>query len=155
MFFRAASNSPFSSLIPGLSMIFLSMAMFLLVVIGVFFYRFQIDQSIIDLKEGVDQKKEIAKEAQQAIIDVLLKKTLKAAKDHKVKSVILSGGVAANEELRRQLKKRTEREGFVFLVPDKKYCTDNAAMIAAAAYFRILTKTVSKLEKAEGNLKWK
>ncbi len=104
-------------------------------------------------KLNSEQKKEIAKEAQQAIIDVLLKKTLKAAKDHKVKSVILSGGVAANEELRRQLKKRTEREGFVFLVPDKKYCTDNAAMIAVAAYFK--TKKKQKLEEiiAQANLK--
>jgi len=69
---------------------------------------------------------EMAKETQQAIIDVLKSKTMKAAKEYKAKTVILAGGVAANKELRKQLKA---------LIPDFSLCTDNGAMIAIAGYF--------------------
>ena len=58
----------------------------------------------------------MAKEIQQAIIDVLIKKTIKAAKDYKVKSIILGGGVAANKELRKQLKEKIKKE-----MPNTKY----------------------------------
>ena len=78
---------------------------------------------------------EYCAEFQQAIIDVLITKTIKVARDFKVKTVMLSGGVAANQELRRQIQKKIE-----ILVPDLKYTTDNAAMIASAGYFRALKK---------------
>lgn len=68
----------------------------------------------------------IAVEFQQAVIDVLIKKTLRAAKEFKVKTVILGGGVAANDELRKQSK---------FLAPAKNLATDNGVMIAVAASF--------------------
>lgn len=74
---------------------------------------------------------------QQAIIDVLVSKTLKAAEKYKVKSILLSGGVAANQKLRDEFKlnaKRYKLDANIFY-PDKKYCTDNAAMIATAAFF--------------------
>ena len=78
-------------------------------------------------------------EFQQAIIDVLISKTVKAAKKYKVKSVMLAGGVAANVELRRQLKRTLERTlpKTAYFMPDLKYTTDNAAMIAVAGYFYI------------------
>ena len=81
--------------------------------------------------------REMAKEIQQAIIDVLIKKTIKAAKDYKVKSIILGGGVAANKELRKQFNYtlQTIHYSLNFLVPPKKLCTDNAAMIGIAGYF--------------------
>jgi len=76
-------------------------------------------------------------EIQQAIIDVLIHKTLRAAKNYKAKSIILGGGVTANTELRKQFnwKLKIENWKFKFLVPPEIFCTDNAAMIAAAAYF--------------------
>lgn len=77
----------------------------------------------------------MAAEAQQAIIDVLIRKTLKAAKDYRVKTIILGGGVAANNELRRQLKAACVKLNFAHLIPPKKFCTDNAAMIGACAFF--------------------
>lgn len=77
----------------------------------------------------------IARETQQAIIDVLIHKTLKAAKDYKVKSIILGGGVAANKELRKQFRSACLTLKVKHLVPPKNLCTDNAAMVAAAAYF--------------------
>ncbi len=81
--------------------------------------------------------REMCKEIQQAIIDVLIHKTIKAAKDFRAKSIILGGGVVANDELRKQLKERIEKEmpNTKYLIPDTKYCTDNAAMIAITAYF--------------------
>lgn len=72
---------------------------------------------------------------QHAIIDVLVKKTIKAAGKYQVKSILLSGGVAANELLRKTLEEKSLQSNIKFFVPPKFLCTDNAAMIAAAAFF--------------------
>jgi N6-L-threonylcarbamoyladenine synthase len=79
----------------------------------------------------------MSKEVQQAIIDVLIRKTIKAAKDYRVKSIILGGGVTANKELRRQFKKKIKKDlpDTRYYIPDNKYSTDNALMIAVTAYF--------------------
>lgn len=99
---------------------------------------------------------EICCEIQQAAIDVLLKKTLKAAKDYRVRAVFLAGGVSANEELRKQLKERVAKEilNARFFVPDLKYCTDNAAMVGIAAFLRTQTsKKRWKTIAANANLR--
>lgn len=75
---------------------------------------------------------------QAAIIDVLVRKTLTAAQEYTVKSILLGGGVAANQTLVDSLTlnaKRLTLNAEIF-VPQKSYCTDNAAMIAAAGFFR-------------------
>ncbi len=90
--------------------------------------------------------KEMCKEVQQAIIDVLLKKTIKAAKDYKAKTIILGGGVCANNELRKQFKQK-----FNCLIPPKNLCTDNAVMTAIAGYFG-KPKDWQKI-KADANLR--
>ncbi len=78
----------------------------------------------------------MSSEIQQAIIDVLIYKTIKAAKDYKAKTIILGGGVAANDELRKQLKLKLAEAGPPqVLVPSKNLCTDNAVMIGITAYF--------------------
>ncbi len=79
---------------------------------------------------------------EQAIIDTLIHKTIKAAKQYNPKSIVLAGGVAANNALRQQLTaKITEKLPKVKLyLPDRKYTTDNAAMIASAGYFRYYKK---------------
>ncbi|MCX6811757.1 MAG: tRNA (adenosine(37)-N6)-threonylcarbamoyltransferase complex transferase subunit TsaD [Candidatus Berkelbacteria bacterium] len=112
-------------------------------------------------------KTNICREFQQAVIDVLIKKTLRAAKEFKVKTIILGGGVAANNELRTQLGEKIKKELPItnYLLPITKYTTDNAAMIAAAAYFHAITcppslrsgagrreKDKTKNLKADGNL---
>lgn len=94
-------------------------------------------------------------QTQQAIIDVLLKKTTKAAKDYKAKTIILGGGVSANQELRKQLKEKIEKEipNTKYLIPNTKYSTDNALMIAITGYFhKTKTKDWKKL-KAKANLR--
>jgi len=70
-------------------------------------------------------------EVQQAVIDVLLKKTMMAVKEYDAETIILGGGVSANTELRKQFKKKFAN----VLVPPKKLSTDNAVMIAIAGYY--------------------
>ena len=99
----------------------------------------------------------LCKEIQQAIIDVLIDKTMCAAKEYRTRTIILSGGVAANKELRRQMAERIKKEfsNFQFLIPNFQYCTDNGAMIAMAGYFRYKSgaKTDWKKIKANANLR--
>jgi N6-L-threonylcarbamoyladenine synthase len=77
-------------------------------------------------------------EFQQAVIDVLIAKTLKAAQEYKVKSVMLAGGVSANRKLRFDLAKAIKEKlsETEFFAPEMEYATDNAAMIAVAGYFK-------------------
>lgn len=72
---------------------------------------------------------------QKAIVDVLIKKTIRAAKLYNVSTIVLGGGVSANETLRRQLSQKTKdkRLKTKIFFPEKKFCTDNAAMVGAYA----------------------
>jgi len=81
---------------------------------------------------------EYAAEFQQAAIDVLVAKTIKAVRAFNCRTVMLSGGVAANSELRRQLADAVKQglSGVKLIIPQLAYCTDNAAMIATAGYYR-------------------
>jgi len=99
----------------------------------------------------------MAAEIQQAVIDVLIKKTLKAAKDYKVKSIILGGGVAANDELRKQFRVQSSRLKFKFSVPPKVFCTDNAVMTALTGYYHRQEARNKNLEsiEAKANLRLK
>lgn len=92
-----------------------------------------ISQPPLNLPLAKEEKENIAAEFQQAVVDVLVYKTYKAAEKFAPKTVILAGGVAANKNLRQQLGNAITKQKF--LIPDFKYCTDNAAMIAAAGYF--------------------
>ena len=94
-------------------------------------------------------------EVQQAIIDVLIKKTIKAARDYKARTIILGGGVAANEELRKQFnsKVQTLNSKLKILVPPKIFCTDNAAMVAITAYFHRKNTKPWKAIKVDANLR--
>lgn len=81
---------------------------------------------------------DVAASLQAAIVDVLVEKTLAAAKKYKVKGVCVVGGVSANTCLRTQLGERLAQQlpGVAYLPSDRKYVTDNAAMIAGAGYWR-------------------
>ena len=74
---------------------------------------------------------------QQAVIEVLVRKTMAAAQKYNVDLVTVSGGVSCNQELRRQLGDACARDGFEFKSAEDWLCTDNAAMIAFAAFLRL------------------
>ncbi|WP_090736311.1 tRNA (adenosine(37)-N6)-threonylcarbamoyltransferase complex transferase subunit TsaD [Paenibacillus sp. Mc5Re-14] len=76
----------------------------------------------------------IARGFQESVVEVLVEKAIRAMREYGAKQLLLCGGVAANRGLRTALRERCEREGIKLLVPSMKYCTDNAAMIGAAAY---------------------
>jgi len=92
---------------------------------------------------------EYCAEFQQAIIDVFISKTIKAAKKYKTKTVLLSGGVSANKELRQQLELAVKNKliNTSFYLPDLKYTTDNAVMIAANGYYKALRKKYTLWDK--------
>ena len=82
-------------------------------------------------------KQDICKAFQDAAVDVLVTKTLRAATKYKAQSINLSGGVAANKALREGLKLKTKNLGLNFFVPPQNLCTDDAEMIGQAAGFML------------------
>lgn len=78
---------------------------------------------------------DLAFATQDAIVDVLVKKTMKAVVKYDAESVLISGGVAANESLRERFSVISNKLSVKFFAPAKNLCTDNAAMIASAAYY--------------------
>jgi N6-L-threonylcarbamoyladenine synthase len=74
----------------------------------------------------------LCRSLQEAVADWLLKPVPEVAREQGAKSLILSGGVACNSELRRRAAELAEREGLALAIPEPKLCTDNGAMIAAA-----------------------
>jgi N6-L-threonylcarbamoyladenine synthase len=94
-----------------------------------------------------DEIRNLSFSLQEAIFAVLIKKAFKAAKEFNVKSILLGGGVAANQTLRKKFKSEIDSQGsqIKLFVPEKKLCTDNAGMIAAAAYFNQLSTDWRKI----------
>jgi len=93
---------------------------------------------VLSQKDMTDSiRADIAKEFQQAAIDVLISKTIKAAQKYIPKTIVLAGGVAANKQLREQLGLSIQKNmpETRYLMPSIKMCTDNASMIAVAGYF--------------------
>ena len=97
-------------------------------------------------------KANVAASFQEAVVDVLNKKTKRAAEEYKAKTIILCGGVSANKPLQERLRATARELGTKFIVPDSHYNTDNAAMIAAAAYLRIAAKKPKLHMEAQGML---
>jgi len=77
-----------------------------------------------------DELPDVAASYQEAIIDVLVEKTLKAAEIHSISRIVVCGGVAANSRLRERFAEESRLKGFHVYIPPPIFCTDNAAMIA-------------------------
>lgn len=93
---------------------------------------------------------------EQSIIDVLVAKTERAAKEHNVHSIVLGGGVSANQKLRHALKSLVEQNpSYELLVPSPQYTMDNAAMIAAAAYHHAKKNEFVHWKDIDVNPNWK
>lgn len=97
---------------------------------------------------------DVAASFQQAVCEVLVSHAVQAVKDYHLPKLALAGGVASNSELRRLMKEACEREGIAFYYPSPGLCTDNAAMIGAAAYYEYQKGTRHGLDlNAVPNLK--
>jgi N6-L-threonylcarbamoyladenine synthase len=83
------------------------------------------------------QRADLAASFQDAVCDVLVTKALRAAREYECKTISLSGGVAANKKLRAELQRAAGKHNLKFIVPKFELCTDNAAMIAVAAYYQL------------------
>jgi N6-L-threonylcarbamoyladenine synthase len=121
---------------------------------GVTADEFQRDPST-PLRFALDDKllADLCASFQQAIIDVLVTKTIAAAQKCRVDLVAISGGVSCNQELRRQMRDATSRKGIEFKSAEPWLCTDNAAMIAFAALLRLRAGFESQVtEEIDPNL---
>lgn len=94
-------------------------------------------KNTIDNSESTTKDERLAAEVQEAIVDVLVTKTIKAVKKYQPRSLLLAGGVAANLRLRQKFKSEMKNltPKVKFFVPEPRLCTDNAAYIAGCAYF--------------------
>ena len=88
-------------------------------------------------------KEDVAASFQECITSTLFSKTLKAAEKYNINQIVLGGGVAANSEIRKKFF-ALESKGYKIHAPAMKYCTDNASMVASAAYF--LANTMDSLD---------
>jgi len=107
--------------------------------------------AVLNYLNTLEQKNEkfsvedVSASFQQAVIDILVENTIKAAKSTGIKKIALAGGVAANSLLRAQMKAAANENGLNMFYPSPVLCTDNAAMIACAAYYEFIRGNVSDL----------
>ena len=98
-----------------------------------------------EMKGEEINKADIAASFQEAVVDVLVSHTIEGAKQLGFKKIAMAGGVASNIALREEMKEACERRGFKFYHPSPILCTDNAAMIGAAAYYDYKKGLISDL----------
>lgn len=98
--------------------------------------------AVINLLHGIEQRKEsfsrsdIAASFQNSVVGMLAENTFEAARRAGISKIALAGGVSANGTLRNEFIRRGKKENIEIFLPELRYCTDNAAMIASAAYYR-------------------
>jgi len=113
--------------------------------------------SLINLWKSEQQifsLEDISASFQEAIVDVLVDKTVTAAKEHHIKNIILCGGVAANSRLKERLTNQAQEKEMTVFYPSPKLCTDNAAMIAGLGYVKYQKHQFASLSlNANPNLK--
>jgi len=88
---------------------------------------------------------DVAASFQQSVLDVLVEKSFRLAKERGMDKIVLAGGVAANQGLRTMMEERGKKEGIKIFYPSRVLCTDNAAMIGSAAYFNYMAGKLSDL----------
>ncbi len=102
--------------------------------------------NITQMKQEEMNLADIAASFQAAVVDVLVAHTILAAKNYGLHQVAIAGGVASNSYLRSQMLTACQTNGFELYYPSPIYCTDNAAMIGAAAYYEYQKGKYSKLD---------
>lgn len=108
----------------------------------------------LEMKHEEINRANVAASFQEAVVDVLVTRTILAAKDFGMKRVAIAGGVAANSTLQKVMHATCVENGLEFYYPSPIYCTDNAAMIGTAAYYEFIKGKRSGLDlNAVPNLK--
>ncbi len=112
-----------------------------------------IKSAVVNLVHNEEQRgneirvNDMCRSFQERVISVIVKKTMRAVAFYKVKNVVLAGGVAANSYLRERMTDVCNEMGINFSYPRMSYCTDNAAMIGAAAYYAYKKGIIGNLEQ--------
>ena len=91
-------------------------------------------------------KVDLAASLEATVVDILMDKLRKAAKEYKIKEVAVAGGVSANNGLRNSFREHAEKYGWNIFIPKFSYTTDNAAMIAITGYFKYLDKDFCSID---------
>jgi N6-L-threonylcarbamoyladenine synthase len=102
------------------------------------FLYFLRDHLKVDPEFIEKNKNDLAASIQKVIVDILMKKLVKAAEEYGIRDIALAGGVSANSRLRTALQAHAEELGWRVFIPKFEYCTDNAAMVAITGYFKYL-----------------
>jgi len=102
------------------------------------FLYFLRDRLKTDPDFAADNKADLAASIQKVIVDVLLKKLVKASQEYGIRDIAIAGGVSANSRLRSALQLKAGELGWRVFIPKFEYCTDNAAMIAIAGHLKYL-----------------
>jgi len=98
-------------------------------------------------------KEDVCASFQRAVFDVLIFKTQKLMKEKNINTIVVAGGVSANNTLREEIKKLSENNNYKYYFPEKILCTDNAAMIASSGYYEYINGTIDDLSlNVEPNL---
>lgn len=95
---------------------------------------------------------DVCKSFQEAVVDVLLEKSFRLAREKNMDKIVLCGGVSANSRIREAFEEKGAEEDIKIFYPDLKLCTDNAAMIASAAYYEYMAGNLDKENFANPNL---
>ena len=104
------------------------------------------DQKKIDPDFITDNLADICCSVQAVIVESLIDKVVKASEEYDIKTIAVAGGVSANSALRRLLKEKASELNWELHIPKLEYCTDNAAMIGIAAYYKYLRGEFAKLD---------
>lgn len=96
-------------------------------------------------KNEIINVEDVAASFQEAVTDVLVMKTIKAAKQNHIKTIALAGGVASNSRLRERLQEECTKYGYKFVKPSPILCTDNAAMIGCSGYYKYIKNQFADL----------
>lgn len=95
---------------------------------------------------------DVCKSFQEAVVDVLLEKSFRLAREKNMDKIVICGGVSANSRIREAFEERGSKENIKIFYPELKLCTDNAAMIASAAYYEYMAGKVDEENFANPNL---
>lgn len=95
---------------------------------------------------------DVCKSFQEAVVDVLLEKSFRLAREKNMDKIVLCGGVSANSRIREAFEERGREENIKIFYPELKLCTDNAAMIGSAAYYEYMAGKVDEENFANPNL---